>query len=240
MFQAILDMIYPVRCPICEKIVTPKGERICTSCKEKLNYIREPRCFRCSKPIEQEEQEYCSDCQRGPHHFDQGYAVWVYDEAMKHSVAGYKYRGKKEYAKFYTEEILRGYGNWVSKLAPDALVPVPIHRSKYSERGYNQADILARGIGKELEIPVLSDLLIRNRKTLPQKMLSDKERFRNLKAAFAMNKKRVSSIPKQLSRVLLVDDIYTTGSTIEACAQVLKSHGIKEVYFIVLCIGKGF
>ncbi len=240
MLHAILDIIYPARCPICEEIVLPKGMRVCSACKEKLKYIIEPRCFRCSKPIEQEEEEYCRDCQRGPHHFDQGYAVWIYDEAMKRSVAGFKYRGKREYAKFYTEEVLRIYGTWIKRLAPDALVPIPIHSSKYAERGYNQADILACGIGKELGLPVLSNLLIRCRKTLPQKTLSDKERFQNLKTAFEMNKKRLNSFQKQISKVLLVDDIYTTGSTIEACAQVLKSHGIKEVYFIVLCIGKGF
>ena len=240
MFQAILDMIYPVRCPICEEIVVPKGDRICTSCKDKLEYIHEPRCYRCSKPIEQEEQEYCRDCRHGPHHYDAGCAVWVYGDNMKHSVARYKYHGKKEYAKFYVEEVLRLYGDWIRKLSPDALVPVPIHKSKYMERGYNQADILARGIARELKLPVLSDLLIRNRKTLPQKMLNDKERFRNLKAAFEMNGKQADSYPKQLSKVLLVDDIYTTGSTLEACARVLKSHGIKEVYFIVLCIGKGY
>lgn len=240
MFQSILDMIYPVRCPICGEIVAPKGEKICATCIDKLAYIKEPRCKKCSKPIEQEEKEYCSDCLRKNYHFDKGYAVWVYNEAMKHSIANFKYHSKKEYAKFYIQEMACLYGEKILKLTPDVIVPIPIHRSKYQERGYNQADILAKGLGKELQIPVLSTLLLRNKKTLPQKTLSDKERLRNLAEAFEYNEKVANSYPNKITKILLVDDIYTTGSTIEACSNVLRAHGIKEINFFVLCIGKGY
>lgn len=240
MFQRILDIIYPVRCPVCKEIVIPKGDRICPACREKLPYINEPRCMKCSKPIEQEEKEYCSDCERKDYHYDRGYAVWIYNDLMRESIADYKYRSRKENARFYIDEILRIYGRHISKLSPDILVPVPLHRSKYLERGYNQADILARGIGKELDIPVISNLLNRIKKTTPQKKLSDKERLRNLLEAFQFNEKAAADYRLKINRVLLVDDIYTTGSTVEACANVLKSHGVSEVYFIVLCIGKGF
>lgn len=240
MLQAILNLIYPVRCPVCGGIVIPKSEKICPACKEKLPYIHEPRCKKCSKPIEQEEQEYCSDCGRKNYHFDKGYAVWIYNEKMKHSIAEFKYHSKKEYAKFYIEEMVRLYGPGLKKFNPDVIVPVPIHQSKHLERGYNQADILAKGIGKELGLPVLSHLLIRNKKTLPQKKLSDKERLRNLQEAFSFNGNAADDFGKGIEKVLLVDDIYTTGSTIEACTNVLKSNGISEICFIVLCIGKGF
>ena len=138
------------------------------------------------------------------------------------------------------EKIIQGYGKAILNLAPDVLVPVPIHKSKYRQRGYNQAEILANGIAKELNIPVFSHLLIRNRKTLPQKQLSDKERLRNLQEAFIYNKAAASNYPITLKRVLIVDDIYTTGSTIEACTNVLLRNGIENIYFITLCIGKGF
>lgn len=240
MLQVLLDILYPVRCPVCEEIVLPRGQRICRSCREKLVYIEEPRCKRCGKPIEYEEQEYCSDCRRKNFHYDGGYAVWAYNEAMRASVAGFKYRGRKEYAVFYIQEIARLYGETIRRLSPEAIVPVPIHRSKYLERGYNQADILAKGIGRELQLPVYSKLLVRHKKTLPQKKLSDKERLKNLAEAFQINKNEGGKQLSQLDRVLLVDDIYTTGSTVEACTNVLKSNGVKEVYFIVLCIGKGY
>ena len=240
MFQTILDIIYPVRCPICGEIVTPKGVRICTTCKEKIHYVKEPRCKKCSKPIEQEEKEYCSDCMKKNYHFLKGFSVWIYDKEIKQSIADFKYHSRKENAKFYIEELVRIYGEDMKRLSPNVIIPVPIHRSKYNDRGYNQAAILARGIGKELNIPVLSHLLIRNKKTLPQKQLSDKERLRNLRQAFGFNNKEQECFHKKINRVLLVDDIYTTGSTIEACTNVLMEHGIDEVHFVALCIGKGF
>ena len=240
MFRTILNMVYPVRCPLCGDIVIPRNEKVCPSCRNKLPYIQEPRCMKCSKPIAHMELEYCSDCERKDYHFDRGYAVWIYDEVMKQSISKFKYNSRKEYAEFYIDEVLNRYEDKIKKLSFDAIVPIPIHRSKHRERGFNQAEILARGIGKQLTIPVVSDLLIRNRKTLPQKQLSDKERLRNLSEAFQWNKKAGDQFHSEMKKVLLIDDIYTTGSTIEACTNVLKSNGIKEVYFIVLCIGKGF
>lgn len=240
MFQTILDIIYPVRCPICGEIVIPKGKRICSPCRDKLPYVKEPRCLKCSKPVELEEKEYCSDCERKNYHFDKGYSVWVYNDDMRHSIADFKYNNKREYARFYVEEMVRLYGKAIKKLAPDVIVPVPIHKSKYRERGYNQADILARGFGRTLNIPVLSQLLVRNKKTLPQKKLSDKERLQNLQEAFELDLSQLNYCHKKIIKVLLIDDIYTTGSTVEACTNVLKASGIEQVYFLVLCIGKGF
>lgn len=236
----LIDIIYPARCPFCREIVIPKGERVCHACLVKLPYIVEPRCMKCSKPIANEEEEYCSDCSRKAYHYDRGYAVWTYNDMMKRSIADFKYRSRKDNAVFYVNEIIRLYGQAIKKLSPDILVPVPIHRSKYLERGYNQAHILAQMVGKELNIPVLSELLLRSKKTMPQKKLSDKERLKNLSEAFSYNAKISLDYGKPINRVLLVDDIYTTGSTIEACTNILRANGVAEVFFVVLCIGEGF
>ncbi|MDF2511655.1 MAG: hypothetical protein K0S04_1521 [Herbinix sp.] len=240
MLQGILDIIYPVRCPICGEIVVPKGNKICPPCKEKLRYVGEPRCMKCGKPLELEEKEYCNDCERKAYHFDRGYAVWAYSDKMKQSIANFKYHSKKEYAEFYIEEVIENYIDKINRMQVNAIVPIPIHRSKYLERGYNQADILAKGIGKKTGITVISDLLLRNRKTMPQKELSDVERLKNLSGAFGWNEVAARRYDHPVNKVLLVDDIYTTGSTIEACSSILKEHGVSEVYFIVLCIGKGY
>ncbi len=240
MFQILLDLLYPVRCPVCGEIVIPKEQMACKECKEKLIYIGEPRCKRCSKPIEEEEKEYCSDCERKKFHYERGYAIWVYNDLMKNSIAAYKYHSKKEYCKFYVHELLRLYRSVLLQLDLDAIIPVPIHRSKYLERGFNQAELLAEGIGRELKLPVITNLLVRNKKTLPQKKLSNKERLKNLSEAFAMNDQFSNTGFTSIKKVLLVDDIYTTGSTIEACSYLLKSNGIDEVYFLVLCIGRGY
>ena len=240
LLQSILDMLYPVRCPVCGEIVTPKDRRICIPCESKLQVICQPRCKKCSKPIEQEQREYCSDCERKEYHFQYGYALWVYDSIMKKSISDFKYNHKKEYAKYYIQAIIDNYGEKIKHMAPDIIVPVPIHKSKRRDRGYNQAEILGRGIGKELDIPVLPDLLVRNKKTLPQKQLNDKERLLNLQEAFAYNNESSLVYQGKMNVVLLIDDIYTTGSTIEACTNILLQNQVKQVYFLTLCIGKGF
>lgn len=182
--------------------------------------------------------EYCYDCSRHERTFEYGMALINYDETAKRSMAQVKYHNKREYLDFYAEAIVRRYGRRILRISPDALIPVPVHPSKMRMRGYNQAEILAEKISKRLEtevqIPVFTGILKRNRKTAPQKNLSPEERFKNLKQAFT-----AADVPQNIHTVLLIDDIYTTGSTIEACTQALKKSGIENVYFLTICIGYG-
>jgi len=232
-------MLYPRRCPICADIAMPKGNLACDICRERLTYVGEPYCMKCGKPIDSFEKEYCYDCTHKRHHYVRGRALFVYDDVMRKSIAGFKFHGKKEYARFYVDEMCRGLGEYIRYIAPDYILPIPIHKSKLRTRGFNQAELLARGLGKRLSIPVLPKLLIRNRKTAPQKELSDVERLRNLEKAFGLDKRALRSMAG-VRRVMLVDDIYTTGSTIEACTKLLMAHGFNEIYFISVCIGKGY
>ncbi|MGB8452267.1 MAG: ComF family protein [Anaerocolumna sp.] len=240
MFKAIIDILYPRRCPICGDIVKPRGKLVCPPCKLKLKPIEEPRCKKCGKPIESDEKEYCHDCETKKHHYIKGYALWTYDPIMKKSIADFKFHGRKEYSDFYIDEIIKRFGLDIKKITPDVLVPIPIHKSKQMQRGYNQADILAKGIGTKLNIAVLSHLLQRDKKTLPQKLLNDKERLKNLEKAFTYSEGESSRFQGTIHKVMLIDDIYTTGSTIEACTNILLQNGIDEVYFLSVCIGKGF
>lgn len=239
MIKELLNMIYPRRCPICSDIVVPKSEKACSECKLLLQVIKEPRCKKCSKPIENDEKEYCFDCETKHFHYKKGYALWAYDKRMRKSIADFKYHNRKEYADFYVEEMLKHYHIILKEIGADALIPVPIHQSKLKIRGYNQAKILASRIGRALDILVIDDLLIRDKKTLPQKGLNDKERLKNLIQAFSVDNEKMK-IYNYINKVILVDDIYTTGSTIEACTNILQQNGVTEVYFVSLCIGKGF
>ena len=160
-----------------------------------------------------------------------------YDQNMSRSISAFKYKGKKEYADFYVDEILKAYEDIFRRSKLDVLVPVPIHKTKYRERGYNQAELIATGIGQKLKIAVDIHLLQRIRKTLPQKELDDKERLKNLEQAFVLNRKEMK---ETYHKVLLVDDIYTTGSTIEACAKLLMDAGVREVMYTSICIGQGY
>lgn len=240
MINYLIDFVYPRRCPICGDIASPKGNLACPSCKDKLKLIVEPKCKKCGKQVEFEEEEFCFDCSKKHHQYSYGMSLWEYNKIMQKSISDYKYNGRKEYADFYIEEFIKYYSEEILRINPDVLVAIPIHKSKLNERGYNQAEILCSGIGNKLGIATLPNLLLRDKKTLPQKQLNDKERFKNLQKAFSFSQKENDKLGKQINKVLLVDDIYTTGSTIEACTRILLDNGVKQVYFATLCIGKGF
>lgn len=148
---------------------------------------------------------------------------------------GFKYHNKREYSDFYADDIARHLGYSIQAWNADILIPVPIHQIRKRKRGYNQAELLAKKIGNKIGIPVDSEKLFRIKKTLPQKELNDIERRKNLEDAFHVDKNVV-----QYKKAIIIDDIYTTGSTIDACAKALKAAGVKYVYFICLCIGHGY
>ncbi len=231
--ERVESIVFPRRCPVCGEIVTPRGELICPGCIGRLSVIRDPVCCRCGKRVESDRIEYCFDCSRHTHSFIQNMALLEYNEAAKDSMAAVKYKNRREYLDFYGRAICLRFGKRILKLRPQGLVPVPVHKTRKKIRGFNQAELLADIIGEELSIPVYPDALKRIRNTLPQKELGPKDRLKNLTSAF-----EPGELPANVKTVIIVDDIYTTGSTIEACARALKSAGAEEVYSVTVCIGK--
>lgn len=180
------------------------------------------------------QREYCFGCAHHRRSFDGGMALLNYNAAAKTSMAAIKYRNRREYLDFYAAAADRRFAEQIARIRPDALIPVPVHRSRRRSRGYNQAEELAVRLGRRLQVPVEPRLLVRVKRTLPQRDLNPEERFRNLRDAFAISPAYAGAMPRT---VVLVDDIYTTGSTAEACCRVLKQAGIEQVYVLVLCIG---
>lgn len=216
----------------------PEGALICPSCIPKLSPVRQPTCKKCGKEVFADHIEFCPDCMRRKRSFDSGVALLNYNAAAQKSMAAIKYKNKREYLDFYAEAIFHRYGNWAAHQNAEALVPVPVHPDRLRQRGFNQAEELADRLGRLMEIPVLSDLLGRVKKTAPQKGLSAAERLKNLQEAFAVSGNYGGTGKRNMpDSVILVDDIYTTGSTVEACSRVLKAAGVKRVFFIVICIG---
>lgn len=229
----LTDLFFPRRCPVCDRAVSPFGSLICETCRNKFAYIRQPYCMRCGKELSEETAEYCSDCMRRRHLFDSGRALFTYRSAAD-SLYRFKYKGRQEYGTYYAVCMVSQLGEWISACRPDALIPVPIHASKKRVRGYNQADVLAREIGRLTGIPVQYDLIQRVRKTAPMKDLPLAERQNNLKRAFKICRNDV-----KLDTVIIIDDIYTTGSTIDAMSCELRRAGVKHIYFAALAIGNG-
>lgn len=233
----IIDLIFPRHCPICQDILTfgNSARLVCPECRNKLPYVRTPSCMKCGKELECEEQEYCEDCRRIPKHYVRGYPVFNYTESIQKGVMAFKYHNRREYAEFYGEEIWNRFEPDFQRIRLDGILPVPLHWRKQRSRGYNQAELLAQYLSRQMQVPMYSGLLVRRIYTTPQKELNDRERLNNLKKAFLFHKNDV-----KLNRILLVDDIYTTGATIEACAEVLRQAGIEQVYYTSICIGKSF
>lgn len=234
LYRIMLELVFPRRCPVCDKIVTPFGERICSLCRQKIRYIGEPRCKQCGKGLKSEEKEYCFDCTEITHAYKSGLALYEYT-SVKSSIHRFKYQGRCEYADFYGADIAQKLGSEIKNWKPDVLIPVPIHHSKRNIRGYNQAELIADILGKELSIPVDAKFIQRCKKTVPQKELDVKGRRNNLKKAFKICKNDV-----KLKTIIIIDDIYTTGSTIDAIAKAFHKIGEYEIYYIALSIGKGF
>lgn len=190
--------------------------------------------MKCGKEVYSQEMEYCKDCMRHPKPFEYGISLLNYTGPMKDSIAAIKYGNKREYLDFYANETVGRLGRKLVAMQADALIPVPVHKDRFRTRGFNQAEELAIRIGEQLGIPVVSDVLKRTRKTDAMKELSPQERKKNLETAFFCQQ-----LPSGIKNVILVDDIYTTGSTITSCTKVLQRAGAERVFFYSICVGVG-
>lgn len=232
LWKKCLGMLYPQTCYFCGKI---SRESMCLECADKVEYIEEPRCKKCGKPIRYGEKEFCHDCAEHVFYYEQGKSIWLHKGPVRWSVYQFKYHNRRIFAEFYAEEWCRLYGNKLKEWDIDVIIPIPLHPKRRRKRGYNQAEILAEELGKRCNIPVNGKALIRVVNTRPQKELSNKERKKNLSKAF-----RVTNHWEKVKNVLLIDDIYTTGNTIDSVAQILKEKGSEKVYFLTISIGQGF
>lgn len=230
-----MGIIYPETCPVCGMVRAYQNNGICSACSEMLNPVEEPVCMRCGKMIEDSDEEFCADCVRLPKSFDRNFPVFCYEGVIKDSLYAFKYKNQRYYSKFYGMCIVKKYGRQIIDLNIDGIVPVPVHIKKRRARGYNQAELIARELGRLFNITVYPEYLIRTEATSPQKELDDRARMKNLKNAFNIGENDV-----KLKRILLVDDIYTSGATMDACARVLIMNGVENVYCTSVAIGRGY
>ena len=231
-YDGVLRLLFPCRCPACDEIVGGMGEKLCLECIGRLKLLTPPWCMKCGKKLA-EQKEYCADCTRKEHEYIRGRALYEYEYAAL-SIYRFKYGGRREYAAFFGEQIGEYLEDFIRKIRPDALIPIPLHKKRENVRGYNQAELLAQSIGSCLGIPVYSNFLIRKKNTAPLKYENPEERQNNLKKAFNIRQNDV-----KLDKVILIDDIYTTGSTMDEAARTLKAAGVEKIYFIALACGAG-
>ena len=218
---------------MCDRIVLPYGKIICPPCEPKLKTIKDPYCLKCGKPLSNEGKSLCDRCSIAPHDFDECRSALLYDDTMRRSIYRFKYDGRKEYAVYFGQKMAEVLGEKIKTLHADAIIPVPMYKGKEKKRGFNQASLLARELSYHLNIPVYENIIIREKSTKIMRSLGARERENNLKKAFKMVPNSV-----KLYDVIIVDDIYTTGSTADAVAKVMRESGVRRVFVASLSTGK--
>ncbi len=224
-------MIFPRRCPVCEDIVW--GRSICSDCLKKISFVKSPVCMRCGRQISDDASELCDACMADDTAdiaFEYGLCLMNYDELARRMMAQIKYHNKREYAIAMGRVLGVRYKDRIKDMKADCLVPIPVHKKRLATRGFNQATILAGAISEECHVPVREDIIKRVKETKAQKELGPTARLANLSKAFAVPEN--VSVPKT---IILVDDIYTTGSTIKACSLLLRDRGVEHIYFLNVC-----
>lgn len=232
--EILLNLFYPPRCPLCDAVLKNGEKYCCRNCFQNLPWIGSEYCLKCGKPVSDDTKEYCSDCLKYEHYFDQGTAAFVYKGDLRHSVYRMKHENRRDYIEFYAWIMAASCKRYLNVWHPDLILSVPMQKMRKRKRGYNQSELLGKKISQYLGIPFVKDVLQCSRKTEEQKTLGRKARMKNLYGSFFV-KKDLNGI----QNVLIIDDVYTTGSTMDEISRTLKQAGVKHVFFVVLCTGKG-
>jgi ComF family protein len=229
--SSVLDLLLPPQCLQCRAPVDRQG-LLCAECWRGVAFITPPYCAICGLPFAHDEgpEAICGACAEAAPRFQRARAAMVYDEASRALVLGFKHGDRTEAA--------AAFGHWLARAGAaflaeaDLIAPVPLHRWRLWRRRYNQAALLARALARASGVEVVADLLVRRRATASQHQLSRAERRLNVRGAFAVDRRRLSWL--EGARVVLVDDVLTTGATVEACATTLLRAGAQSVDVLTL------
>ena len=234
-WSAIVNLLLPPRCIKCGKVLQEQNG-LCADCFNKINFISEPLCYQCGRPFESSSRvkyktkQYCGECLRHKKHlFTLQRSAFIYDNESKDIVLDLKFRDKTSSAKVLAN-MLYAAGRDIWRQKPDLIIPVPIHYFRMLKRRYNQSALLVKYLSLRSEVAADYISLIRHENTIPQVELSGAARRKNLKTAFMVK------YPQNVEgkKIVLIDDVTTTGSTLNECAKVLLRAGAKEVYSITL------
>ncbi len=226
-----LNAVLPARCLGCAAEIDASGA-LCPGCWAEIEFVGPPQCACCGLPFEVDAGEgaLCGACLARPPPYARARAVFRYDERSRRLILAFKHGDRLHGA--------AAFGRWMAR-AGAALVaqasmiaPVPLHWTRLFSRRYNQAALLARAAGRACGVEVVPDLLVRRRRTPSQGGLNAGERHRNVSGAFAVNPRRVERVEER--RVLLIDDVFTTGATVGACRRVLLRAGAEAVDVLTL------
>ncbi len=216
-----LDWVFPPRCMVCNRVDT----WLCDGCADQLPWITGPTCARCGLPIRQ--GILCTRCATTPPRLEGIHSALWFQDPLRQAIHRLKYRHGWKMAQPLGKLMARYWQN--TALAVDLIVPVPLYPTRLLQRGYNQAALLAGEVGRQMGLPIDESALRRVRKTATQMRLKAAERQQNVQGAFHCPNGQVWE-----RRILLVDDVCTTGATLEACADALRAAGAHSVRALTL------
>jgi competence protein ComFC len=222
--RVALDLFFPQWCINCGR----EGDYICDTCRQFLPVITPPVCPGCGRP--QSQAVLCSRCKEEPLEIDGIRSPYVFEGVIRQAIHELKYRNLRALAPRLTGLLHDYLGK--NRVPGDVLVPVPLHRKRLRERGYNQSALIAEELGRLIGLPVVTDCLVRHNYTPPQaRSAGVGERHRNVAGAFTCRDGRLSG-----KQVLLVDDVSTSGATLNACAGALKAGGAAGVWGLTIAL----
>lgn len=229
--RRVMDVLLPPRCLACGVIVAADGS-LCPACWSEIGFIAPPCCARCGMPFafDAGQGSQCGECARRPPAFERARSALRYDDASRPLILGFKHADRTHAAPAYAAWMARAAGPMLAEA--DLIVPVPLHWTRLLRRRYNQAALLALALGRIAGKPAVPDALVRLRRTPSQGGLRRLGRFRNVAGVFAVHPGRRARIAGR--RVLLVDDVLTTGATVEACVRALRAAGAGAVDVVTL------
>lgn len=233
-----LLFLYPPTCAGCGEPVSPTEPlEFCPCCRDSLELLVSPSCPTCGLPLSPEAPEpyQCGACLGGLYRFDRARAAGPYRGLLREVIHRFKYEGRISLARPLAQLLLPAARELCTLHDIRVVVPVPLHLRRLRDRGFNQAALLARRLGASLNLPVRYTVLRRRRWTEPQIGLSPSQRAENVRGAFALSE---SAVVRDQG-VLLVDDVFTTGETVDQCVRELKRGGAREVAVLTVARAAG-
>lgn len=232
MLNHLADFFFPPKCLLCGTIFKPENSSyFCNTCYDGFLFTRKPVCSKCGAMFlsEQGNDHFCGQCLTTEPAFDRARSIGLYEGTLRQAIHGFKYNQKSLLGKPLAQLLTEQGKMRITPFVYDTLVPVPLHPGKLRQRGFNQALVLAKKAGKGWDIPVDTTSLQRKKQTPPQTMLSKDARRRNIRGAFTCNPAGIKG-----KKLLLIDDVYTSGSTVNECAKTLKKNGAAAVDVLTL------
>ena len=237
--ESLLDLLYPPRCRCCRNTISGSDEMcFCWECRQRIREVSHPLCTACGYPFldTRGEDHLCGACLARPPSFVQARAWACYPrgderkDPLRFVMQQFKYGRKVSLGRPLGRLLSKGCNGFFQESTLDGIIPVPLHPKRLRWRGFNQAVILAQQVSRLWRLPMDPFILLRLTETEPQTQLSEEDRRKNMRGAFSLNPKK----SVQGKRILLVDDIYTSGATVNECSCTLIRGGAKEVSILTL------